>query len=296
MTFTSDRPITVDGVRLDTLAWNITKISRATAARRSADQPVPGRDGAIPSLNDDLEPVSFGLEMFVMGTDEDGAVPPAGKRDTLRANLDELIHLFGKRHALLDVRETVTAGTERRAWAKVVDSIQPDVNVVGSSGMFTVGLELPYAVWEDVATADWAGTAGAASGTVQEVTSLRGATERIHDAIVLVEGPITNPQVTDQATGAYVRLNAALTAGQFWRVNVGTWATRTGTLGLGSNDTTGTDRQDVTVFGGTANQATFLPLVPVRDSGERRVKVALTGTGFSGTTRLSVRARRKYAL
>lgn len=297
MTFTSDRPITVDGVRLDTLAWNITKISRAAAARRSADAAVPGRDGVIPSLNDDLEAGSFGLEMFVMGTDADGAVPVAGKRDTLRANLDELIHLFGKRHALLDVRETVAAGVERRAWAKVQDAIQPDVNTVGSSGMFTVGLVLPYGVWEDVATADWNGTLGAASGTVQEVTTLQGATERITDAVVLVTGPITNPRVTDQATGAYVQLNTALAAGQFWRVNVGTWATRYGAgLGLGSADTTGTDGQSLTVFGGSANQAAFLPLVPVRDTGLRRVKVALTGTGITGATRLSVRARRKYAL
>ena len=297
MTFTSDRPVSVDGVRLDTLAWNITRISRSTAARRSANQQVPGRDGTLPSLNDDLEAGSFGLEMFVMGTDDAGAVPVAGKRDTLRANLDELVHLFGKRHALLDVRETVTAGVERRAWAKAEDSIQPDVNTVGSSGMFTVGLTLPYGMWEDVNTQDWNGTLGAASGTVQEVTTLRGATERVNDAVVLVTGPATNPRVTDQATGAYVELQAALAAGQFWRVNVGTWATRRGAgLGLGSADTTGTDSQDVTRFGGTANQAAFLPLVPVRDTGERRVKVALTGTGFTGATRLSIRARRKYAL
>lgn len=296
MVNTSDRPIQVDGVRLDTLAWNITKINRATGSRRSGDTQVPGRDGFIPSLNDDLDAPTFGLEMFVMGTDADGLVPPAGRRDTFRNNLDELIHLFGKRHALLEVIETVKAGTQRRALAKVVDSIQPDGNEVGTSGQFSVGLTLPYAVWEDVATSDWNGTA-AASQPVQEVTTLRGGTERTQDAILLVTGPAVNPRITDQATGAYVELQATLTAGQFWRVNVGTWATRRGAgLGLGSNDTTGTDSQDVTRFGGLPSAAAFLPLTPVRDTGERRVKVQLTGTGFTTATRLSIRARRKYAL
>lgn len=295
MVNTSDRPITVDGVRLDTLAWNIEKINRATAGRLEADVTVPGRDGVIASLNDTLEPARFGLEMFVMGTDEDGAVPVAGRRTTFWNNLDELVHLFGTRHRLLEVRETVAPGVERRAWGKVTDTIAPDVNEAGSSGRFSVSLVLPYAVWEDAATADWAGAANSAA--IQEVTTLQGATERVLDAVLLVEGPVTNPRVTDPSTGAYVELQAALGAGQFWRVNVGTWSTRYGAgLGLGSNDTTGTDGQSVTRYGGTPNQAAFLPLVPVRDTGARRVKAQLTGTGFAATTRLSIRARRKYAL
>lgn len=674
MTYTSDRPLVVDGVRLDSLAWNIEKINRATAGRRSGDVEVPGRDGVIPSLNDSLEPSMMGLEMFIQGTDSDGTVPPEGKRDRFWANLDELVHLFGKRHALLEVIEqtgpgeyatnlatnpsmetagptvevarnlapnprntkpvpntadyaviadvaitghplgftvgsstsrtgtsevtsvaslygldglgatadvrhagvwvkpsrnmsvtfyldgdqasttkttivpaetwafvrpakaasgntiltafpsdggpvantdylqiagavssvmpfdayfdgglaasgdytyawtgvahnsastknapsvsgasgegtailvrrtswkasgsasleivsngavsasyagmhggsgalrlgmtpgktytasatfnTPTAQTNgdrnitvytrvgsagyvitsspsapavgvgrvsltfsvptgateafvrlsngsgvagesvfvddfslvegtaapayfdgstpadatynytwtgtpdasasvrtpkarRRAWAKVTDSIQPDMNDSGGSGKFTVGLELPYGVWEDEATQDWTGTAGAASGTVQEVTTLQGATERITDAILLVLGPATNPRVTDPATGAYVELQAALAAGDRWRVNVGTWATRTGNIGLSDADTAGTDQQDVTRYGGTANQAAFLPLTPVRLDGTRKVRVALSGTGFTASTQMQVRARRKYAL
>lgn len=472
MTYTSDRPLVVDGVRLDSLAWNIEKINRATAGRRSGDVEVPGRDGVIPSLNDSLEPSMMGLEMFIQGTDSDGTVPPEGKRDKFWANLDELVHLFGKRHALLevieqtgpgvlvtnwawhtsstrwtnsgatlslvagwlrstadttgqkflywgwggankyapalpgeswtvslDVRGTANASTlyitplsssgeqisspstaiggstpgrvayttvmpegtafvafamawspaavgdyvevtdvvlertpaaptvpftgstptdatynyawtgtpdasastrtpkaRRRAWAKVTDSIQPDMNDSGGSGKFTVGLELPYGVWEDEATADWTGTAGAASGTVQEVTTLQGATERITDAILLVLGPATNPRVTDPATGAYVELQADLTAADRWRVNVGTWATRTGNIGFTSADTAGTDQQAVTRYGGTANQAAFLPLTPVRLDGTRKVRVALSGTGFTASTQMQVRARRKYAL
>lgn len=296
MVNTSDRPIAVDGVRLDTLAWNITKINRAMAARRSADVEVPGLDGNLPSLNDNLEPLVFGLEMFVMGTDAAGAVPAAGRRDQFRANLDELVHLFGTRHRLLEVTEQVTATQSRRALAKVVDSITPDVSENGANGQFTVSLQVPAGVWEDTATSDWT-SAAIVSGVAQEVTTLQGATERISDAVILVQGPIANPKITDPATGAYVQLTATLAANQFWRVNVGTWATRTGTgLGLGSADTTGTDAQAITTYGGTPNQSAFLPLVPARDTGQRRVKVTLTGTATSAATSLSVRARRKYAL
>lgn len=296
MTNTSDRPIAIDGVRLDTLAWNIAKINRAMAGRRSADVQVPGLDGSLPSLNDNLEPLVFGLDMFVMGTDADGAVPAGGRRDQFRANLDELVHLFGTRHRLLEVTEQVTATASRRCLAKVVDSITPDTAENGSSGQFTVSLQVPSGVWEDTATSDWTSTPTIVSGAAQEVTTLQGATERITDAVILVQGPISNPRVTDTATAAYVQLTATLAAGEFWRINVGTWATRRGTvLGLGSADTTGSDVQALTTYGGTVNQAAFLPLVPVRDTGQRRVKVSLTGGSITAATALSVRARRKYA-
>lgn len=298
MVNTSDRPLSVDGVRLDTLAWNITKVNRASAGRRDASVQVPGRDGVLPSLNDALEPIQFGLEMFVLGTDADGAVPAAGRRDTLRNNLDELVHLFGKRYALLEVTEVAKAGQTRRALAKVTDSIQPDLNSIGSSGQFSVALTIPSGTWEDAATSDWT-SAAITSGTAQEVTTLQGATEATQEAIVLVTGPVTNPRLTDPATGAYVELQAALSAGQFWRVNVGTWTTRYGAgLGLGSADTTGTDGQALTRFGGMPNQAAFLPLTPVRTSADpvRRTKIALSGTAMDANTRVSIRARRKYAL
>lgn len=297
MTYTSDRPITVDGVRLDTLAWNITRISRAVAARRSADVDVPGVDGVLPSLNDTLEPALFGLDMFVRGTNEDGTVPAnPGARTTFRNNLDELVHLFGKRHTLLDVRETVAVGVERRAWAKVQDAITPEVNESGSVGTFTIGMVLPYGVWEDVDTQDWFGPTGATQ-TAQAIPTLTGASERIMDALFLVYGPVTNPRLTDPATGAYVQFSGVVPDGSQWRVNVATWTSRTMNVGSGwATDTTGTDVQAATTHGGTVGQAAFLPLVPTRNGGSRIVQVALSGSGMGAATKVCVRARRKYAL
>lgn len=295
MTYTSDRPITVDGVRLDTLAYNITSINRSVAGRRAADQEVPGVDGNLPSLNDNLEPGNLGLEMFVRGTDEDG-VKPGDSRTAFWNNLESLVHLFGKRHALLEIQEQPSPGVYRRAWAKVLDTIEPDMGASDDVAVFTVGMLLPYGVWEDLATADWTGTNYVTTPT-QEVTTLQGSSERITDAILLVKGPATNPRVTDPNTGAYVQLNAALSAADYWRVNVATWSSRTGALGLGSSDATGTDRSAVTQFGGTRNQAAFLPMVPVRAGTLRKVSLTLTATAtLTNAATLSVRARRKYAL
>lgn len=491
MVNTSLRPITVDGIRLDTLAWNITKVNRAVAGRRDSNQVVPGRDGVIASLNDDLEAPTFGLEMFVQGTDADGAVPAAGRQATFRDNLDTLVHLFGTRHRLIEVvrqmgtetdatnlalnpswegpttyttsaaqmttaiqtvgdavdgtkvlRSTTNAAppgvvtlfliqtaanrapaapgqaigvrfkirsvggvnkscrvrirpyagtvaqsdigvtpftttgawqevslsdvlpagcdgfsvlvqgltaaewavgdyveldtltlwagtdpvtwfdggtpadqsytyvwsgtadnssstrvarTRRRAWCKVIDSIQPDVNTPGTSAMFTVGLQIPAAVWEDYLSVDESWNTGYAS---RDVIALRGGTERITDAILTVLGPATNPTLRDPNTGAYVTLNRTLAAGEVWRVNCGTWSSRYGAgLTVASLDTDGTDGIAQTTWGGMVNQSALLTLTPVLETGIRRVRVGLTGTGFtSGTTTVTVRARRKWAL
>lgn len=497
MANTSDRPISVDGVRLDTLAWNVEKVTRETAARRANDVSLALLDGAIPSLNDGLEPLTFGLAMWLRGTDVDGGVPAAGSRTVFRNNLDELLHLFGKRHALLEVIEQVGGGSEatnllgnpgyeiaggwasnnnateavtadtvvfragtrsarstkasgasitlasmygvghsysaagsppvvpgrtylagcwmragqagyrgqvsvsfadaaftavganilgpfvtlpattwtwvsmtvkapagatlarvgavvqtsnavastvghfvniddaiftedltatdsfngatpedathryawtgtanasaslripkarRRALAKVSAAIAPDENSTGSQGTFSVALTVPSGVWEDELSSDFTKTG--TSQVASEVTTLTGATERVNDAIILVTGPVNTPRVTDPATGMWVELTGNLSAGQFWRINSATWASRTGAgLSLSSPDTTGTDSSAVTVVGGPSRPY-VLPLVPIRDTGARRVRVTLSGTSMTAATAISIRARRKYA-
>lgn len=295
MVNTSTRPVTVDGVRLDTLAWNIEKIDRATASRRNGDYSTPLMDGSVAGLNDALEPSIFGLQMWLRGTDADGAVPVNGQTTTLRENLDELLHLFGKRHALIDLREKVDGiGGERRCWAKVTEAIAPDINTAGSAAVFSVALTIPAGMWEEPDQRDWTQVAPI---TAAEVTTMQGSTERINDGVFLVKGPANTPRVMDPSTGMYVELGQNLAAGSYWRFSSGTWASRVGTgLTLGSMDTDGTDVSGVTGCGGPS-RAYGLPLVPTRDTGARRVTVTLTAASgiVNGTTQLSVRARRKYA-
>lgn len=294
MVNTSSRPITVDGVRLDTLAWNVTKITRQTAGRRSFDQDHPYLDGAISAPTDALEVARFGLEMWLRGTDADGQAVGQGPITKAQENLDELVHLFGKRHAFLDVREQVDeGGTVRRAWCKVADVIAPDLNLTSTVATFTVGLVIPSGMWEDVGAEDWSEVT---TGGTFEVDTLRGATERANDAIFLVTGPINVPKITDAQDPTRWVSGPNLTTGQVWRFNSATWESVRGT-GIDFDSTTGlTDVSSSTVVSG-APSAYGLPLTPARDTGQRRVKVTLSSTGgTSGATAIAVRATRRYAL
>jgi hypothetical protein len=296
VTFTSIRPITVDGVRLDTLGWNVEEIRIEASQSRSADATLPGLDGVVASLNDPREPGSIGLSMFVRGSDADGLVP-TNSSDLLEANLDELVHLFSKRHAFIDYQRQVdVGGTLRRAWCKVTDAIAPDLTP-GRLARFAVALQVPSGSLEDLATQDWT-QVNPGNGTTRDVTTMTGSTETIPDSVVLVTGPVTNPKITDPNTGAYVQLNLALVAGDTWRVNVGTWSSRTALSGspltLASADTTGTDRAAVTTYGGIPGQVLYLPLTPVRSGGVRKVQIALSGTGITSGTAIAIRAKRRF--
>lgn len=286
-------PVVIDGVSLDSVAWNIESKVRQIGGLRSADVAIPGVDGEVASLNDDLEATLFSLNMWLLGTNGSGLIPLGSAMTQCRDNLDQLMFLFRKRHALLNVTEVVDGGsTMRQCYAKVVDSIQPEIRA-GGVGRFAVNLKVPDGMWQDPATSDWTQT-GIVSGNYVEVASLQGSTEHIADSIILVTGPATNPQITDSTTGAFCRLNATVPAGSAWRLNSGTWSTRYGAgLTLGSLDSAGTDAQAATIPGGGKTQ--FLRLVPALSTGLRRVQVSVTGTGFTSATAVSVRARRKYS-
>lgn len=288
-------PITVDGLDLSSHAYGIVAKTKTFGAKRAADQILPGMDGVSASLNDDFEPSLLTLTMYVRGTDPATGTIPGGSNSVaeVRKNVDTLAFAFSKTHALLDVREEVDGlGTIHQAYAKVVQAIEPEM-VAGSSGEFAVILEIPDVFWQDVNSVDWFSTPTLVSGNSYEVTTLQGATAPIGNAVVTFTGPATNPQLTDLTTGGYVRLNAALTAGQVWRFNCATWSTRYATgLVLESVDETGTDAQAVTVTGGS--KATFLRLQPQISNGARRVFLTVGGTGFTSATAVGVRARRKY--
>jgi hypothetical protein len=283
-------PVFIDGVRLDSAAWGIESKIRTIAGSRNADVVIPGVDGVAASVNDDIDATTMSLNMWVLGTDENGLIPASGMA-TCRANVDQLAFLFGKQHTLISVSEVVDdSGSQRQAYAKVSDSISPEIRA-GGLGKFVVSLTIPEGLWQDASTPDWT-QSGVTASTVYEVSTLQGSTAPISDATILVTGPVTNPQVND-ITGAYVRFNGALAAGQSWRVNCATWATRYGTgLTLGSLDTAGTDAQAQTVYGG--GNARFLRLVPTLSAGLRRVQVSVTGTGMTGATALAIRGRRKF--
>lgn len=298
MAYTSAYPITVDGVRLDTLAWGVELRKVVIPGTREANEVVPGVDGVIPSMNDDYDAATYTLDMFVRGSNEDGVVP-ADSVGRLRANLDHLVAIFSKRHALLDVREVVdAAGTVRQAMMKRQDSFVPEI-APGLSAKFTVQLVIPGVYWRSLSAVDWVGGAGVVNSS-QVVTTVEGSTGAINDAVLLVKGPITNPKVADPyGTGAFVQYRGTLAAGDVWRVNCETWATRVGAgLTLDSSDTVGTDATAVTEANDPSGR--FLSIRPGYyygtsvASSTRRSVLMLQGSGASSETQLQVRARKAF--
>jgi hypothetical protein len=108
MTNTSPLPITVDGTRLDTLAYNIETLTgmRSMPRTRSGDVVVPGLHGVVSSLYDDYEAGELALRMWVRDTDEAGkhVLTDVHRKQQLDRNLDRVFALFRSSNRLLDVR------------------------------------------------------------------------------------------------------------------------------------------------------------------------------------------------
>jgi hypothetical protein len=294
VTYTS-YPVTVDGTRLDSAAWGIEARTRSTAPTRPADVALPGVDGVSASLNDDLDQMTRVYSMWVLGTDGDGVIPGGSNAMAqCLANVDQLSFIFGVRHRLIDVQEVVdAAGTVRQYWGKINEPIVPEIRA-GGLGKFTVSINIPSGVGQDVSTSDFTKST-MTSGVFYEVTTLTGSTGPINDAILTLQGPVNNPIITDMTTGAYVQLSANLGASDVWRINCGTWATRYGAgLTFASADTAGTNGDPVTQFGGGGS--IFLRMRPALSGGLRKVQLSVTGTSMTTATTLGVRARKKFLI
>ena len=99
MTNTSLWPITVDGVRLDTYAWNIrTREGRDYSAQlKTTNIDSPLEDGEVWVPGKKYGPGRLILQMWVGGCDANGQIP--ADRDmyyVYRKNLDALRRLFSK--------------------------------------------------------------------------------------------------------------------------------------------------------------------------------------------------------
>jgi len=294
MVNTSKWPVTVDGTRLDTLAWNIS-----TRVGRDLEPVVAGgnidtglRDGVIWVPNKKRGAGRLVLKMWVGGTDADGAVP-IGEDDyeTYMANLDQLKRMFGVQHRLLDVRlQLDAAGTKiRQALCEKSAIITPEMlSSYPYTAEFTVELTIPGAFLQDVAESNYDSLIGIVSGTTVTLPNpWPAATAPMRDLYVVVDGPATNPKVTDARTGHYVQLNGIVANGSQWVVNTELYTSKTG-VGIAFTQN-GADTYDSTVFAGSHAPRLFGltadPLGP---------QVRIDGTGFGANTRLRIRGKLKY--
>jgi len=284
---TSSHPITVDGTRLDTLAYNIEVKSGFDLGTtgRGSNATVPGIDGALWAPNKRETTGRMALAMWVNGTDVDG-VTAGDPYEKYRQNMDILRVLFGKRHALLDIRQTLgsTIGT-RQALCEVLQAIDPDVNRQGF-GRFSVLLEILGAFWQD--TADQNYDLNPATTGVKSVTQFAGATAPMRDLQIVLDGPWTSPTVTDTLTG-HVLTGATIAAGSQWMIDTTAHTSRTG---VGIAFTTGGAQALTTTTRVGAHAPGLFALSPAAAAGTPQI--TLGGSGLTAASRIRIRGRRKY--
>jgi len=288
MATTSTHAVTVEGVRLDTLAYNIeTKTGWDLGqTARGSNSEVPGKDGELWTPNKREAAGRFALQMWVAGTDVDG-VPGSDGYMTFRQNLDMLRTIFGKRHKLLTVTLAYggTVGT-REFLGEVVQAYDPTMLGSGRAGRFTVLFNVPDVYWRDTADQNYDLT----NATVGQktLTAFAGATANMRDLIVVFDGPWTNPSIVDDATGHTLSYSGTIGSGTQWNVDTTAHTSRTGSsIAFTAN---GTQAMLATSRSG-AHAPGLFGLTP---NGSTAPTVTIGGSGTSTGSRVRIRGRRKY--
>ena len=290
MATTSAYPVTIDGVRLDTWAYNIeTKEGRDLGAGYAGENIDTGmRDGVIWVPNKKSNAGRIVLQMWVNGADVDGFVP-ADNYKQYRDNLDFLRRIFGVTHRLLDVRASVDMyGTVRQALCEVTAVIDPSlISNFPYTAKLTVELKIIAGFWQDVADTNYDSNIGIAANTDVTLTSWNAATAPMRDLWVVVDGPATNPKVIDNRNGHYVQYNGTVGNGLQWVVDTVGHTSKTGSAIAFTSG--GTDVYDNTVYaGGHAPKIFGITADPLGP------QIRIEGSSFGANTRLRVRGKLKY--
>jgi hypothetical protein len=290
-TYTSRWPVTIDGVRLDTMAYNIsTRQGRdISPAVQGANVDSFGRHGNLWSAHKKYGPGRMVLNMWVAGTDEDG-VAPVDDYAAYRYNLDKLLLMLNVRHRQLDVRQTIetTGPIVRQALCEVTAVIDPSMKAMAPyTAEMTVEFTIPGAFWFDVADTNYDSGAAYVAGTIKTLTELLGSTAPMVDMYLVVDGPANSPKVYDNRSGHWVQYNGNLPSGQQWCVNTATWSSKVG-VGIAFTDT-GTDVYSSTTFAGGHSPKLF-GLVADPAGPQMRME----GTGFGANTKFRIRTKRAY--
>lgn len=279
---TTEETLAVDGVILNTLAYNISTLAGRLRAPslRTENVSVPGRHGTLRSRRKYYEEGQIVLPMWVRDTDSDGLNP---SRETFFANIDMLTQLFRKTEGMLEVIHTLPDGSTRRVMAECTEAIDLSTKGRGLAD-FSVALRVPSVFWED-------GTP--VSHTVEQFPSasplavFSGTSAPIEDAVFVFNGPITNPRVE------------ALYLGEPLAVPI--WFQYSGTIGAGQSLTVDCGEWELSGAGGFtpeyvnfshAGAPRWMEIQPGPVDGSP--SLSFTGSNTDATSTVVVTARRKY--
>ena len=272
---------TVNGVDLNTLAYNFSTRSgmHTSAGLRGSNAVTPGKDGSIYRAGKKREEGQLRWRMWASPVTPAGVVPTdkATAYANWRANMDKLLALFDS-----SIKPLRIVQNGRECDAECVEAIDPEI-ARGEISAFEVSLVIPDAFWRDTSASTFTSVAGPAATGTQNLTPFLGATAPMADLRFTVTGPITNPKLTDYASGHWVQYTGTLAAGQQWILDAGAFTSKDYGGGNLSLQTTSSGPYAPTLLAITPYANLTTP-----------PSVVLEGTGTGTETQLQVYGRRKY--
>lgn len=147
-------------------------------------------------------------------------------------------------------------------------------------------IEIPTGRWESVSPVTTDVAPASPGGNIQLV--LDGMTAPVQEGMIRFVGPITNPQVTDYNTGAFVRINETINAGYYVRYDIGScraWVTTEDTWSGGTEISGQID------FGGPRKA---FEIVPTFDPETLESRGRIVYSAASGSGGIQLRAHTPY--
>lgn len=256
-------------------------------SRRGENLVLAGASGSRFVKNKPFEEGLGALACWAIGatTDAQGrlSIPStfSGQRAAFEANMNKLLRLFTRAHKLSTIRAAQPDGSVRRALVEWTEWSEPEVMAGGTRAEFGMGFVIPGVWWEDESATTQDATANATLPKTLDLTFFTGMTGVIDDAVLTVTGPITNPRITEEDSGAYVEYTGTLTAGQTWQVNVASALSMV---------------NSASVMASTKHAGSYKLLVIPNCYGITDTpRLTLSGSAGGAATNLSVTARRKWA-
>ncbi len=219
MTVTTAETVTVDGLVLNTLAYNIsTRAGRYTTPDvRTKNIELPGRHGTLNVPGKKFQQGVFTLSMWIRGANQDGSIPSTAIQGKLfRENLDLLMQLFTRRTGLLNIQQVMPDGTVRQCFGEVLAIVDPTSNSTQPMATYTVAITVPACFWQDVSTVTYTSPAALGASQILTLQPFLGATAPMEDLVWTIVGAATNAKI--QALESSVALA------------VDTWMQYTGTI------------------------------------------------------------------
>lgn len=210
MTLTTTETVTVDGVDLNTLAYNIETLSGRDALppRRGENKGIAYRQGKRWNRKQFDQKVET-WAMWVRGCDVDGVVPGTGDRAEYNKNLFMLKQLFGKIHAPLALQRKILMPSGLlvlTAEGECNGTMEP--TIVGNRATlarFTADIEMADPFWYGAQMAVPVSTA----------LSFNNPGTAITTKMVVRLGPGTNAKLTNLQTGTWLQYQGTIPAGSY---------------------------------------------------------------------------------